>query len=176
MQSDQSRALTGSSVYVEYFCETLAQKRFCVERCERGWVESDPSSIGFGLSNIICHRDRGCQCHPILDPILDRPHPLLFQLLSYFWSKPIFGQKPFWTWNLSSYHRCKIPYLHSCLWFYCCTHLVWEKIEKCKVLIVLLWLKKCNLFLRRQPSNQNATWSEAASQSLRERRNNAHHN
>ena len=99
--------------------------------------ESDLSSIG-----IICHRDRGCQCHPILDPILDPRHPLLFQLLSYFWSKT------FWTWNLSSYHRCKIPYLHSCLWFYCCTHLVWEKIEKCKVLIVLLWLKNATSFCR----------------------------
>ena len=113
MQSDQSRALTDSSVHVEYFCETLAQKRFCVERCERGWVESDPSSIGFGLSNIICHRDRGCQCHPILDPILDRPHPLLFQLLSYFWSKPIFGQNLFLVKNLLDLKPILVPQMQN---------------------------------------------------------------
>ena len=79
---------------------------------------------------------------PYTWPSTPAPVPtfVLFLVKTYFWSKT------FWTWNLSSYHRCKIPYLHSCLWFYCCTHLVWEKIGKCKVLIVLLWLKNATSF------------------------------
>ena len=157
MQSDQSRALTGFCARGIFFCPKKVL-------CGKMW-ESDLSSIGFGLSNIICHRDRGCQCHPILDPILDPRHPLLFQLLSYFWSKTFMDLKPIFVPQMQN------PIL-TLLSLVLLLHPPGLREDwKMQSFDCFALIEKCNLFLQRQPSNQNATWTEAASQSLRERTN-----